>query len=66
MHDATPLVVEKIRAFVRTFPKTLDDMERLLNRNRIFVDRTKGVGVLTKEEAIESQRHAGRLPGPAA
>ena len=27
-------------------------MERLLNRNRIFVDRTKGVGVLTKEEAI--------------
>ncbi len=27
-------------------------MERLLNRNRIFVDRTKDVGVLTKEEAI--------------
>ncbi len=51
MHDMTPLVVEKIRAFVRTFLKTLDDMERLLNRNRIFVDRTKGVGVLTKEEA---------------
>ncbi len=37
---------------MRTFPKTLDDMERLLNRNRIFVDRTKGVGMLTKEEAI--------------
>ena len=27
-------------------------MERLLNRNRIFVDRTKGVGQLSKEEAI--------------
>jgi NADH-quinone oxidoreductase subunit D len=26
-------------------------MERLLNRNRIFVDRTKGVGILTKERA---------------
>ncbi len=51
-HDITPLVIEKIRTFVRTFPKTLDDMERLLNRNRIFVDRSKGVGVLTKEEAI--------------
>lgn len=50
--DVTPLVVEKIRTFVKTFPKTLDDMERLLTRNRIFVDRTKGVGVLTKEEAI--------------
>ncbi len=52
MHDATPLVVEKIRAFVRSFPKTLDDMEKLLDRNRIFVDRTKGVGILTKEQAI--------------
>jgi NADH-quinone oxidoreductase subunit D len=27
-------------------------MQRLLNRNRIFVDRTQGVGMLTKEEAI--------------
>jgi NADH-quinone oxidoreductase subunit D len=52
MHDATPLFVEKVRSFVRTFPKTLDDMERLLNRNRIFVDRTKGVGILTYDEAI--------------
>ncbi|MEX0819957.1 MAG: NADH dehydrogenase (quinone) subunit D [Pirellulaceae bacterium] len=52
MYDITPLVVEKIRAFLRDFPKTLEDMERLLNRNRIFVDRTKDVGVLTKEEAI--------------
>ena len=51
-HDMTPLVIEKIRNFVKTFPKTMVDMERLLNRNRIFVDRTKGVGVLTKEEAI--------------
>ena len=51
MHDATPLFVELVRNFVRTFPKTLDDMDRLLNRNRIFVDRTKGVGVLTKDEA---------------
>jgi NADH-quinone oxidoreductase subunit D len=52
MYDMTPLVVEKIRAFVKDFPKTLEDMERLLNRNRIFIDRTKGVGVLSKEEAI--------------
>ena len=43
---------EDPRRSVKNFPKTLDDMERLLNRNRIFVDRTKGVGVLTKEEAI--------------
>jgi NADH-quinone oxidoreductase subunit D len=52
MYDMTPLVIERIRTFLRNFPKTLDDMERLLNRNKIFVDRTKGVGVLTKEQAI--------------
>ena len=52
MHDMTPVTVEKIRAFLKTFPKTLADMERLLNRNRIFVDRTKDVAVLSREEAI--------------
>jgi NADH-quinone oxidoreductase subunit D len=50
-YDATPLVIEKIRTFLKKFPETLDDMERLLYRNRIFQDRTKDVGVLTKEEA---------------
>ena len=54
MHDMTPLVVAQIREFLESFPKTLEDMERLLNRNRIFVDRTKDVGVLTRDEAISA------------
>ena len=54
MHDITPLVLEKIRNFLDTFPKTLSDMERLLNRNRIFVDRTQGVGILSKEQALSA------------
>ncbi|MEX2559792.1 MAG: NADH-quinone oxidoreductase subunit D, partial [Pirellulales bacterium] len=52
MYDADERFIRKVREFIRTFPRTLDDMERLLNRNRIFVDRTKGVGVLTREEAL--------------
>jgi len=52
MYDITPLVVEKTRNFCKNFPKTLADMERLLNRNRIFVDRTKDVGVLSAEDAL--------------
>ena len=52
MHDASPRFVENVRQFCREFPRTLDDMHRLFHRNRIFVDRTKGVGVLSKEEAI--------------
>jgi len=52
MHDATPKAIELIREFLRRFPRVLVDMERLLNRNRIFVDRTRGIGVLTHDEAI--------------
>jgi NADH-quinone oxidoreductase subunit D len=52
MFDITPKVIEQIRDFVRTFPQTLDDMERLVNRNRIFVDRMKDVGLLSREDAI--------------
>ena len=52
MNDISDDVVAKVRDFVKTFPKAHADIVRLLNRNRIFVDRTKGIGVLTKEEAI--------------
>jgi len=41
-----------VRQFVRQFPKAHADITRLLNRNRIFLDRTRGIGVLTKEDAI--------------
>ncbi|MFN8857515.1 MAG: NADH-quinone oxidoreductase subunit D, partial [Planctomycetaceae bacterium] len=52
MYDATPKFIEQVRQFVKAFPKVHADVCRLLNRNRIFVERTKGIGVLTKEEAI--------------
>jgi NADH-quinone oxidoreductase subunit D len=52
MQDATDEAVGMIRDFCRGFPKVMRDLERMLNRNRIFIDRTKGVGVLTKDEAI--------------
>lgn len=42
-------------------PRAIDDVEKLLNRNRIFVDRTKGIGVISREEAI-----AWSLTGPMA
>ena len=52
MYDASPKAIGMIREFLKEIPKAFSDMERLLNRNRIFVGRTKGVGVLSKEEAI--------------
>jgi len=52
MYDVTPKFIEQVRQFVKGFPKVHADIVRLLNRNRIFVERTKGIGVLTKAEAI--------------
>jgi NADH-quinone oxidoreductase subunit D len=51
-----------VKDFVNNaMPKAADDVERLLTKNRIFVDRTQGVGTLTREEAI-----AWSLSGPMA
>ena len=44
--------INLVRDFVKQFPKTHADICRLLNRNRIFIDRLEGVGVLSKEDAI--------------
>lgn len=52
MSDVNDDFIQKVRAFVRDFPKTYSDLVRLLNRNRIFIDRTRGIGVLSKEDAI--------------
>jgi NADH-quinone oxidoreductase subunit D len=53
MYDASPQAILMIRDFLKALPKTLADMERLLGRNRIFVNRTSGIGVLTRAEAID-------------
>jgi len=52
MYDISPKAIALIRDFLNQIPKTLGDMERLMNRNRIFVNRTRGVGVLSRAEAI--------------
>ncbi len=52
MHDVTPRAVQMIRDALPKLGKAVDDTEALLNRNRIFVDRTKEIGVLTRQEAI--------------
>ena len=54
------------RTMVRNFiekdlPQAIRDLENLLNRNRIFIDRTAGVGTISKEDAI-----AWSLSGPVA
>ncbi len=51
-----------VRAFIREkLPPAVADIERLLNRNRIFRDRTEGIGVVSAGDAV-----AWALSGPVA
>jgi NADH-quinone oxidoreductase subunit D len=50
--DITDQFVQQVRDFIKGYPKAYGDVVRLLNRNRIFIDRTKGVGVLSRSDAI--------------
>ena len=40
------------RNFLAEFPKRIDEYETLLSANRIWVQRTRGVGVISGEEAV--------------
>ncbi|HAH05842.1 MAG TPA: NADH-quinone oxidoreductase subunit D [Elusimicrobia bacterium] len=50
--DMPPDFPERVVAAFRVLRESVKDTEALLTRNRIFVDRLKGVGVLDKETAL--------------
>ncbi len=41
-----------IKEWVEQFPQQLEDIGKLVHRNRIFIDRLAGVGILPAEKAI--------------
>lgn len=50
--DWSPKVYQLIDEFLAEFPAIWSEFEGLLTRNRIFMDRTIGVGGISAEEAI--------------
>ncbi len=44
---------EKINEFCEIFSKRITDYERLLGKNRVYLRRTKGVGTIAAEDAID-------------
>ncbi len=50
--DMSPEFVKDLRAWMAHFKDEIPEYEKLLTRNRIWVDRTKDVGIITKEQAI--------------
>lgn len=50
--DMPDEAAKMIKEFLDQFDEKLEEMENLLNTNRIFVERLEGVGVMSREDAI--------------
>ena len=58
--DLSDSIIERIKKCLIEIPKKIKHVEGLLNGNRIWQHRTKGIGVISAEEAID-----WGLTGPA-
>lgn len=58
--DLPPEFFDKVDEFLEVMPERIDEYEELLNQNPIFLDRTKGVGEISAEKALDLG-----LTGPA-
>lgn len=52
-NDAQPESLKLIKEFIDQFIPNLDECERLLNTNRIFVERLDGIGAISREDALD-------------
>lgn len=52
MADLHPDFQRKVNAFIQQFKKTIDEYDELVTGNVIFQNRMKGVGYLSKEDAV--------------
>lgn len=50
--DFTPVAWQKLDKFMKEYPPALREFEKLLKRNRIFMERTSGVGAISAERAL--------------
>lgn len=51
--DFNDIFHAKLNAFLKKFPANFEEFDRLLTRNRIFMDRVIGAGPITAERAVE-------------
>lgn len=50
--DIKPEAATMIKDFIDQLEEKVDEAERLLNSNRIFIERLEGVGVISAEDAV--------------
>lgn len=53
MRDMSPTFEDAVRVFLAEFPAKLDEIEVLLTRNKIWMERTREVGVITADQAVQ-------------
>jgi NADH-quinone oxidoreductase subunit D len=51
-YDADETFIGKCNDFVKWMPEKIDEYERLLTGNRIWIQRNRDIGVISKEDAI--------------
>jgi NADH-quinone oxidoreductase subunit D len=52
-NDIQPSAMAKVKWFIDQFDNNLKECEQLLNKNRIFIERLDGVGVVSGKDAID-------------
>ena len=60
-YDLAEGTLDVVKKFIKDFPEALKEFHRLLTRNRIWLRRTKDVGVITRQDV-----HDYGLSGPVA
>ncbi|VAX26552.1 NADH-ubiquinone oxidoreductase chain D [hydrothermal vent metagenome] len=51
-NDVSQEFIDSLYKFTDEFPKRIEEYETLIDKNRIWLGRTKGIGVISAEEAI--------------
>lgn len=45
--------VDKTKEFIKTFPEKIEEYEALLTKNKIWLERTKNLGIISADDAID-------------
>ena len=65
IRDLPEQFIPQLTKFLDDFTPSLNETDKLLTRNKIFVDRTKDVGVITKDRALAYGLSGPNLRGSA-
>jgi NADH-quinone oxidoreductase subunit D len=61
--DLPERFIPQLKEFIREFKESHNEVDRMLTRNKIFIDRTKDIGIITKEDALSYALSGPNLRG---